>query len=102
MGSYRVGCAARSRVRLCGFGPFPRSLPPTPAGTFGCTGLSSDLCRVRDGGGVDVVMAVGADDEGLAPHSCHEGCPRGLARSGCAEVGEPGDLVGCHRRAMLA
>ena len=63
----RVGCAARSRSRD-GRGPFPRSLPPNPAGTFPGTGLSSDLCRVRDGVGVDVVVAGGADDEGLAPH----------------------------------
>src|SRR6266704_3269835 len=52
-----------------GCGPFPRSLPPNPAGIFRCTGLSSDLCRVRDGVRMDVVMAGGADDERLAPHS---------------------------------
>jgi hypothetical protein len=40
-GADRVGCAARSRSR-CGCGPFPRSLPPNPAGIFQCTGLSSD------------------------------------------------------------
>jgi hypothetical protein len=42
------------------------------------------------------------DDEGLAPHLRHEGCPRWLARPGFSEVGEPGDLVDCHRRAVLA
>src|SRR5690242_7361973 len=99
---YRVGCAARSRVRLCGSGPFPRSLPPNPAGTFGCTGLSSDLCRVRNRVRVDVVMAVGADDERLAAHPGHEGRPRGLIRSGPAEAGELGDLVDGHRGAVLA
>ena len=96
--SNRMGCAARSRC--CG--PFPRSLPPNPAGTFGCTGLSSDLCRVRDGVCVDVVVAGGADNECLAPLFCHEGCPRGLARSWPAEAGEPGDLVDSHRCAVLA
>src|SRR5689334_14923698 len=93
-----MGCAARSRC--CG--PFPRSLPPNPAGTFRCTGLSGDLCRVRDGVGVDVVMAGGTDDECLAPHLGHEPRPRGLARSWPAEVGEPGDLVNGHRCAVLA
>ena len=39
--SNRVGCAARSRARV-GCGPFPRSLPPNPVGTFQCAGLSSD------------------------------------------------------------
>ena len=33
-------------------------------------------------------MAGAADHEGLAPHFCHEGRPRGLARSGLAELGE--------------
>jgi len=80
----------------------PRSLPPNPAGTFGGTGLSSDLCRVRDGVCVDVVMAVGADDERLAAHSGHEGCPRGLVWSGPAEVGELGGVVDGHRGAVLA
>src|SRR5438046_8343925 len=47
-------------------------------------------------------MAVGADDEGLAPHPGHEGCPRRLARSWLAEVREPGDLVDGHRGAVLA
>ena len=83
-------------------GPFPDSLPPNSACTFQCTELSGDLCRVRDGVRVDPVMARRADDERLAPHSCHEGCPRGLARSGPAEVREPGDLVDCHRCAVLA
>ena len=37
----RVGCAARSGFTCCGFRPFPRSLPPNPAGAFQRTGLSS-------------------------------------------------------------
>ena len=82
--------------------PFPGSLPPNPACTFQCTGLSSDLCRVRDGVRMDPGMAVGADDEGLAPHLCHECGPRGLARPGPAELLERGDLVDCHRGAVLA
>ena len=83
-------------------GPFPGSLPPNPACTFQCTGLSSDLCRVRDGVRVDPVMAGGADDERLAPHFRHEGGPRGLARSRLPELLEAGDLVDCHRGAGLA
>jgi hypothetical protein len=47
--------------------PFPDGLPPNPACTFQCTGLSSDLYRVRDGVCVDPFMAVGADDKCLAP-----------------------------------
>ena len=35
-------------------------------------------------------MAGGADDEGLAPHLGHEGCPRGLARSWLSRL--PRDL----------
>jgi hypothetical protein len=83
-------------------GPFPCSLPPNPACTFQCTGLSSDLCRVRDGVRVDPGMAVGADNKGLAPHLRHEGGPRGLARPGLAEVLEHGDLVDGHCGAVLA
>ena len=30
----RMGCAARSRSQVIGRGPFPRSLPPNPAGTL--------------------------------------------------------------------
>ena len=84
------------------YGPFPRSLPPNPAGIFRCTGLSSGLCRVRDGVRVDVVMAVSADGEGLAPHFGHEGRPRGLARSRLAEPGEGGDVVDGYHRAVFA
>jgi hypothetical protein len=40
----------------------PFILPPNPADAFERTGLSSDLCRVRDGVRVDVVMARRADD----------------------------------------
>ena len=38
----RVGCAARSVFTCCELRPFPRSLPPNPAGAFERTGLSSD------------------------------------------------------------
>ena len=69
-------------------GPFPGGLPPNPACAVKRTGLSGDLCRVRDGVRVDPVVAGGADDEGLAPYFCHEGGPRGLARSFPAEPGE--------------
>ena len=69
---------------------------------FRRTGLSGDLCRVCDGVRVDPVMAGAADDERLAPHLGHEGGPRGLARSWPAEAGERGDLVDCHRGAVLA
>ena len=69
---------------------------------FRCTGLSSDLCRVRDGVRVNPGMAVGADDEGLAPHLDHKGGPRGLARPWFAEPLERGDLVDGHCGAVLA
>src|SRR6267154_4247261 len=69
---------------------------------FRCTGLSSDLCRVRDGVRVDPVMAGRADDERLAPHSCHESGPRGLPRSRFPELLEAGGRVDCHRGAGLA
>src|SRR5260221_10762824 len=102
-GTTEVQDGLRGEVtRPDGCGPFPRSLPPNPAGTFQCTGLSSDLCRVRDGVCVDVVMAYCADDERLAPHPRHEGRPRWLARPGLAEVREPGDVVNSHRGAVLA
>ena len=83
-------------------GPFPCSLPPNPACAVKRTGLSSDLCRVRDRVRVDVFVARRADDERLAPHFRHEGRPRGLARPGFPELAEPGDLVDCHRGAALA
>jgi hypothetical protein len=56
----------------------------------------------RQASRVDPVVAGGADDEGLAPYSCHEGGPRGLSRSWFPELLEAGDLVGCHRGAGLA
>jgi len=74
----------------------------TRRASFRCTGLSSDLCRVRDWVRVDVLVACRADDEGLAPHFCHERGPRGLARPGPAEVLERGDLVNGHRGVVLA
>src|SRR5271166_1204245 len=83
-------------------GPFPGSLPPNRTCTFSCIRLSSDLCRVRGGVRVDPVVAWRADDERLAPHSRHEGGPRGLSRSRFPEVFEAGDLVDCHRGAGLA
>ncbi len=71
-----MGCAARSRVRFC-MDTGLLSLLPNPAGTFRCTRLSSDLRRVHDRVRMDVLVAVGADDEGLALHFRHQGCPRG-------------------------
>jgi hypothetical protein len=54
-------------------GPFPRGLPPNPAGLFRGTRLSSDLCRLRVGlPDVDGVVAGGADHEGLAPTPDHD------------------------------
>jgi hypothetical protein len=47
-------------------------------------------------------MAVGANDERLAPFLHHERGPRGLARSRLSERLEAGDLVNCHRGAGLA
>src|SRR5487761_1084916 len=78
------------------------SLPPNPACGFHRTGLSRDLCRVRDGARVDPVMACCADNEGLAPHFRRGGGPRGLARSRFPELLEAGDLVDCHRGPGLA
>jgi hypothetical protein len=40
---------------------------------------------------VDVLVAVGADDERFAPHFRHEVGPRGLPGSGLAELPEPVD-----------
>src|SRR3954453_15789530 len=51
---------------------------------------------------VDVVVAGAADDEGLAPFPGHEGRPRWLAWPGRAELGESGDVVDCHRGAVIA
>src|SRR5512133_2838742 len=62
----RVGCTARSRIP-CGCGPFLCSLPPNPACTFQCTGLSSDLCRVRDRVCVDPVISCRARGERQVP-----------------------------------
>jgi Putative transposase, YhgA-like len=83
-------------------GPFPDGLPPNPACTFQCTGLSSDLYRVRDGVCVNPFMAVGTDDKCLAPLFRHLRGPRGLTRSRLSEGFEAGDLVDCHRGAGLA
>jgi hypothetical protein len=47
-------------------------------------------------------VAGAADDKGLAPFPGHEGRPRWLARPGRAELGESGDVVDCHRGAMIA
>ena len=87
---------------LGGMGLFRAASLRTRCAPFRCAGLSSDLCRVRDGVRVDVVMACRADDQGLAPHSCHEGGPRGLAWPGRAELAERGDLVDGHCGAVLA
>jgi hypothetical protein len=67
--------------------------PSKPGVHLSMYGLSRDLCRVRDGVRVDQVVAVRADDERLAAHSCHEDGPRGLSRSGFPERLESGDLV---------
>ena len=53
-------------------GPSDAALDGAP---FRCTGLSGDLCRARDGIGVDPGVAGRADDQGLAPHAGHEGWP---------------------------
>ena len=99
-----VGWAAQRgpSFNLHEIGPFPGSLPPNRTGAFQRIRLSSDLCRVRDWGHVDVLMTGGADDKGFAPHSRHEGCPRGLAWSGLAEISECGDLMDSHRLSLLA
>jgi hypothetical protein len=47
-------------------------------------------------------VAGAADDEGLAPFPGHESRPRWLARPGFAELGESGDVVDCHRGAVIA
>src|SRR5579859_251783 len=103
---YREGvgwAARRGPISLwVGMGLFRAASLRTRCAPFRCAGLSSDLCRVRDGVRVDVVMACRADDQGLAPHLCHEGCPRGLAWPGSAELVECGDLVDGHRGAVLA
>ena len=85
-----------------GAGLFRAASLRTPACTVKRTGLSSDLCRVCDGGRVDVLVAVRADDERLAPHFRHERCPRGLPGSGLAELAERGDLVDDHCGSVLA
>ena len=87
---------------LGGMGLFRAASLRTRCAPFRCAGLSSDLCRVRDGVRVDVVVACRADDQGLAPHFRHEGCPRGLAWPGRAELAERGDLVDGHCGAVLA
>ena len=51
---------------------------------------------------MDVVMAVGADYEGLSALSCHEFGPWRLWLPGFAEVGELGDVVGFHLAGALA
>ena len=96
----RMGCAARSRVLVMrAFSAQPSS---EPSGHLLCTGLSSDYAVFATGFAWMWSWQCGADDERLAPHFRHEGCPRGLARSWPAEAGEPGDLVDSHRGAVLA
>src|SRR6516162_10827419 len=52
---------------------------------------------------VDGLVAGCADDEGLAPHFGHQGCPGGLLAAWLAgEVGELAGLVGFHRGAGVA
>src|ERR1700756_861981 len=45
----RVGRTARSRIPLGGTGLFRAASLRTRCAPFRCAGLSSDLCRVRDG-----------------------------------------------------
>ena len=96
-----MGCAARSRL-LAVAGLFRAAFLRTRRAPFSAPGLSSDLCRVRDGARVDVLVAGSTDDERLAPHACHERGPRGLARPWLAGAGELGDVVYRHGRAVLA
>lgn len=96
-----VGCAARSEFVCCELRPFPRSLPPNPAGRSAHWALQR-LRRGRDWGCVDDLVAGLADNEGLAPFPGHEGRPRGLAWFWCSELGEFGDLVDSHRGALPA
>jgi hypothetical protein len=58
---------------------FRAALLRTTRARFRAAWLSSDLRRVCDRGGVDGVVAGGADHEGLASLGCHERRPRGLA-----------------------
>src|SRR3974390_599057 len=90
-----VPCPVRTRA-------FPGQPPSEPGVRLSAHRALRRLRRSRDRGHVDVVMALCADDERLEPHPCHEGCPRGLARPGPAEVRERGDLVDGHRGAVLA
>src|SRR5512133_1580743 len=58
--------------------------------------LSSDLRRVREGVGVDEVVAGGAHHEGLASLDRHDRRPRGLTWPGWSQIGELADLVHQH------
>ena len=80
----RVGCTARSRIP-CGCGPFLCSLPPNPACTFQRTGLSSDLCRVRDRVCVDPVISCRARGERQVP----------LRLLHCASLMVPSSFIAC-------
>jgi hypothetical protein len=77
--------------------------PPNPAGTFRCTRLSSDLCRVRGGFAVvDVLVAGTADDERLAPLLGHESRPPRLAWTGLIKLSQLADLMHLHLAGFLA
>jgi hypothetical protein len=93
--------ARRGPVPGVGAGLFRAASLRTQWAPFNALGSPVE-CRVRDGAGVDVVAAGTADDEGLAPFPGHEGRPRWLARPGRAELGEFGDVVDCHRGAVVA
>src|SRR6266700_6779144 len=122
---YRVGCAARSRVRFARFGPFPRPGPPREVdrrrGALGRVLFRQSLpeqglqvsphpalqwsFRVWPGSptGVDVLVAAAAGDEGLAPPHGHEVHPGGfLASARLAEIGELADVVDFQVHRVLA
>jgi hypothetical protein len=87
----RIEASPKRRMRRSGstqLAPGVRLLPHR---------ASPRLCRVRDGVRVDPVVAGGADDEGLAPHFCHEGALRyaTLARTDASLVPAPPAQARC-------
>src|SRR5512133_2500328 len=64
--------------------------------------LSSDLRRVRDGVGVDEVVAGDTHHEGLASLGRHDRRPRGLTWPGWSQIGELADLVHQHLARLAA
>ena len=104
LSAYLTGWAARRGPGFTNLepGPFPRSLPPNPAGAFQRTGLSSDYAACVTGFAWMTSWQGWQTTRGLAPLPGHEGRPRGLAWSWRAEPGELGDLVDGHRAALPA